>query len=266
MWPGGVAALRRLFDNARCAAIGAAAAPPMATGGGAVACRVTNLQHGFALSVLASDTPVFSTMNEALRTGGEELSHWCPFVALLRDALLTLPPMVTSLSHPAQAPGAGLASMVAVQAVETVEVYRRVPCPFDKHLFAVGRTLSWAGFVSATTRWATVLSGGGDKGNVHGGDHGGGGGVIFCIQSRSARDISPFSTWYANAEVVLLPRVEYRVKGWFQCDRIAFGQPNCRYTAYRVTQEVLDGGRAAAGRRFKKGATIVVELEELEEH
>ena len=48
----------------------------------------------------------------------------------------------------------------------------------------------------------------------------------------------------------------YRVKGWFQCDRIASGQPHYR----RKASTFVDGELLK-----KKGATVVVELEEIEQ-
>ena len=258
-------ALCRLFEGARRAAIGAVAA------GTVMGAPHATLQQCFALSLLSSGSFVFSGVNHSLKIGGEELMRWAPFIWLLQGALDTLP--MPNATRTPVAPHSGAAVELDVPMVTNAgvcEVYRCVPCTFDKQLYAVGNTVSWAGFASATTRWATVLPGHEDSKNsnitrkqrTRPGAGTKGSGLVFCIQSRTARSIASFSSCAANDEVLLLPGVQYRVKGWFQCDPVAFEQANCRYTSFSVTQAVLDGSRAVAGKSYKS-ATIVVELEEL---
>ena len=67
-----------------------------------------------------------------------------------------------------------------------------------------------------------------------------GGGTVFCVHTRTGRRLGPFVSQGALSgtnrdEVILLPGTTFRVKGIFQCDKIALGQPNIRYTAYQVT-------------------------------
>ena len=70
--------------------------------------------------------------NESLRTSAG-IRQWVPYLNLLNASLQTLP-------------------------IVQKEVYRGVSIPFDLDHFAIGKTLCWGGYVTATEDWQVLVT------------------------------------------------------------------------------------------------------------
>eukprot|EP00697_Spironema_sp_BW2_P005122 gnl/Spiro4/16908_TR9117_c0_g1_i1.p1 gnl/Spiro4/16908_TR9117_c0_g1~~gnl/Spiro4/16908_TR9117_c0_g1_i1.p1 ORF type:complete len:1272 (-),score=436.55 gnl/Spiro4/16908_TR9117_c0_g1_i1:98-3913(-) len=223
-YPKGREALARLIFQARLFTIAKIASGTLGP---------MSVQNAFALYVFASDSHIFLSVNNALRTGTDS-RVWTPFIQLVRQALDLLPPF-------------------------TGEMFRGVTAAFSKDLYAVGKTISWGAFSSGSENWKSMVHNmealaAPLASNVRVSNYG----VIFLVKTRTARRISDFSRTPQDAEVVVLPNTTFRVVNWFIADIIGLGQANIRATSFKSTD--ADLAKAA-----KQNECVVVELEEVGE-
>ena len=81
-------------------------------------------------------------------------------------------------------------------------------------------------------------------------------GVIYIIQSKSAKEIGKYSKYYVDAEYMIVPFTKFRVANFYKPDIHCIGQANIRHTTYKVGEEDVNKARNGKG-------AIVVELIEL---
>lgn len=120
------------------------------------------------------------------------------------------------------------------------ECYRKIKgifhCP-------IGTIMEWDAFSIATSKWGNLTL---DKEST-----------TFIIKGKSGRDISGYSRYPQNGEVVFLPGTKFRVTNYYVNNIIVFGQENIRETSFQATevniQKALEG---------KSG--LIAELEEIE--
>eukprot|EP01012_Entosiphon_sulcatum_P009087 TRINITY_DN15029_c0_g1_i1.p1 TRINITY_DN15029_c0_g1~~TRINITY_DN15029_c0_g1_i1.p1 ORF type:complete len:679 (+),score=107.46 TRINITY_DN15029_c0_g1_i1:63-2099(+) len=178
--------------------------------------------HIFAVHVYTFESDCYKLVNTALRSGDNaQVARWRPFVYYLRAALSRFPAIPQ--------PSAG--------------VYRGVMMPFDPAQYAIGATVVWPAFSSTSVKWKVAYS------FLYGGQ-----GVIFLIHCRSGRDISLYSFFPPEQEVLLMPRSAFRVVRWCRASIQTLLFAEQRQLAHNVVRTPHDAARLPQ---------ILVELEEL---
>lgn len=184
------------------------------------------LQEMAALHVISSDAISFNAMNAGLLSANKS---WLPFVTLAMRAVEILPPYVG-------------------------EVYRGVSTQFNPKFFEVGKEIVWPGFTACTTSWYELLDKEGEQ--KQGGERAFKYNVMFIIQSTTcAKSVSQFSSCSKSSPALLAPNSKFVVKSLHIADVIGLGQPDCRDTAYKMTDNYLTQAE-------KKQRPVFVVLEE----
>ena len=133
------------------------------------------------------------------------------------------------------------------------ELYRTVPGAFDPREYSIGSTVSWNSFSVTTRSWNNLTNWTNESPKS---DPKTKRGVIFIIQSKTARRIEKLSRFPIEAEAIILPGTQFVVKNLYVASIIAFGQANIRTSTYLAKENDLN--KAAAGE-----TSIIVELEEV---
>lgn len=133
------------------------------------------------------------------------------------------------------------------------ELYRTVPGAFDPREYSIGSTVSWNSFSVTTRSWNNLTNWTNESPKA---DPKTKRGVIFIIQSKTARRIEKLSRFPIEAEAIILPGTQFVVKNLYVASIIAFGQANIRTSTYLAKENDLN--KAAAGE-----TSIIVELEEV---
>jgi hypothetical protein len=175
--------------------------------------------HIIALYLYTGYPEVFRKANTVLQSQPSPTSLWPPFVQCLYQGLELLP---------------------AWQG----ETYRAVESTFSQDMYRVGEVVSWNAFSLCTQEWRKVTYQLDRKS-----------GIIFIIQSRSAREIHPYSRYAADRELVFLPETKFVVKDLYKPDILCLGQANIRATTFAVSgKDIANATRGTA--------CIIVELRE----
>ena len=182
-----------------------------------------------AIYLYTANPVIYKQVNE-LMTSWDDNSVWAPFVHALYQGCHRLVP------QPAPEPA------------QTKEVYRWVDVRFSSGDFPLGSELVWPGFTVCSSGFqsaANCLS----RST----------GICFIIQDRTAnsgggRDISRFSKYPQNQEVVFLPGSKFRVVRYLVANPICLAQANIRDTTFKMTD--IELAKAESGR-----VPVVIELE-----
>lgn len=133
------------------------------------------------------------------------------------------------------------------------ELYRTVPGAFNPKEYTIGSKISWDAFSVTTRDWNNLTTWMNESPKS---DPKTKRGVIFIIQSKTAKRIEKFSRFPIEGEAIVLPGTQFVVKNLFIASIIAFGQANIRNSTYLAKENDL--AKATAG-----DTSIVVELEEV---
>jgi hypothetical protein len=119
----------------------------------------------------------------------------------------------------------------AVEAVPPFPDYTEIFVGSDRVqrlLFQVGTEVSWTVYLSGSTMWPVATDNLEDFTKK---------GTVFIIKTKTARLVSPYSSFSYDGEVVILPHTRFRVTSWLKGDVIALGQANIRQNSYGMTEE-----------------------------
>jgi hypothetical protein len=127
---------------------------------------------------------------------------------------------------------------------KTTEVYRWVDVRFTSSDFLIGSEIEWPGFTVCSAGLqsaANCLSRSS--------------GICFIIQDSTSTgsDISKFSKYPQNQELVFLPGTRFRVVRYLVANPICLAQANIRDTTFKMTD--IELAKAEAGR-----VSVVIEL------
>ena len=175
--------------------------------------------HIIALYLYTGYPEVFRKANAVLHSQPSPTSLWPPFVQCLYQGLELLPTWQG-------------------------EAYRAVESAFSAEMYRVGEVVTWDAFSLCTQEWRKV---------THQLDRRSG--IVFIIQSRSAREVHPYSRYAADREIVFLPETKFVVENYYNPDILCLGQANIRGSTFAVSEK--DIANATRGT-----ACIVVELRE----
>jgi ankyrin repeat protein len=180
--------------------------------------KVLDPAHLLALYLYTSSMAVFNQVNLAM-SEWEKHKIWQPYVMCMYQGLKLLDPFVG-------------------------EAYRVVDIPFDPFEYKVGTLISWNTFSIASKSWIIASEQINKKK-----------GVIFIIKSKTGRDVSKYSKFTVDQEVMFLPNCVFEVTNLYKPDIVALGQENIRATTFGASEKDLE--RAGLGQ-----AAIIVDISE----
>ncbi len=188
-----------------------------------------------AIYLYTANDFIFQKINEALTKLDEPNNIWAPCVHALYQGLYLAP-------------------------YYQGEVYRPIPTRFSPTEYPIGGVLTWNSFSLASADWKTsseLINTNHDITTTasHADDNGRG--IIFVIESnRLGRDISRYSKYPQNQEVMFPPGSKFIIHRYIIANQIALAQANIRDTTFKMTDIELD--KAITGR-----TPIIIELKEL---
>jgi ankyrin repeat protein len=125
-------------------------------------------------------------------------------------------------------------------------VFRGTDKKFDRSKFEIGKEFTWPTFSSCSLDWSVA----GNFTNKKG--------TIFLIKSKNGRNISMYSKYQQDNQVIFLPNTKFKVTNWYLGDVISLGQENIRNTAYKLKIEDLE-------KLKNNNDALIIELEEIDE-
>lgn len=129
------------------------------------------------------------------------------------------------------------------------EVYIGVPSLADRNLFQVGTILKSQNMISATSSWCVSVEHVPDFTSRRQG-------VVFIIHNKSGRNISRYSRFAYDMEVLYDTGASFRVVNWFRGDVICLGQANIREHTFRIKEEDMP-------RYTSTNTALIIEMVEL---
>lgn len=186
-----------------------------------VAAGETLLQpvHILALYLYTSNWKIFEQVNLSI-TDWKDNGIWNPFIYCLYQGINLIPPYIG-------------------------EVYRPVDYRFSIQNYTIGTKIVWSAFSIASLEWRNCN----DLINKKRG-------IVFIIQSLTGRNISRYSKYPVDSEVIFLPGTEFIVVDHYIASIITLGQANIRKSTYAAKEKDLL--RAENGE-----SCIIVELREI---
>jgi ankyrin repeat protein/uncharacterized protein YegL len=121
----------------------------------------------------------------------------------------------------------------------TEECYRKMNGYF---YVPIGTTFTWSTFGTATSEWGNVTL---SKTQT-----------VFIIKSKTGRDISPYSMFPQNKEIMFLPNTTFKVVNYYQNNIIVLGQKNVRQSGYSAREKDIENA-------IDHKNSLIVELEEV---
>lgn len=120
----------------------------------------------------------------------------------------------------------------------------------DRVNFAIGNTISWPTFVSATTLWRVAIDHVTDYSSKKKQ------GTVFIVKSKTGTFVGTYSQFSYDAEVIFKPNTKFKVTRWYRGgDFIVLGQENIREHTYGIKPEDID-------QYLISDKSLVIEIEE----
>jgi ankyrin repeat protein/Mg-chelatase subunit ChlD len=176
--------------------------------------------HLMALYLYTCNKTIFENVNIALNKWKSD-NVWNVFISCLYQSISLLP-------------------------AYTGEVYRAVNVGFNIEDYAVGNKINWNTFAIGSYEWKNSTELINQKK-----------GIIFLIKSLTARNISKYTKYPVDSEVIFLPGTQFVITNHYIASVIALGQANIRNSTYKAKEKDLV--KAANGE-----TCIIVEMEECE--
>lgn len=184
--------------------------------------------HMLALYMYTSNYTIFKNVNQILKewsvgqnTSNIQSNIWHPFINCLYQAINLLPPQIG-------------------------EVYRAVNTKFDVEKYAIGKEIQWNGFSLCSTEWKDASDLINNKT-----------GIVFIIKSKTGRNISKYSKYPVDGEVIFLPASKFTITAHYVADKICLAQANIRNSTFKIKES--DYTKALEGK-----SSIIIELTETE--
>jgi hypothetical protein len=176
--------------------------------------------HLMALYLYTSNEFIYKQVNLSL-TNWQKNTIWNSFTECLYQALHLLPYHVG-------------------------EIYRGVDAKFNLDEYGIGNIITWNTFSLCSYEWTTAS----DLINKKTG-------IVFVINSKTGRNISKYSKFPVDCEVLFIPGTRFQVKAHYRAPNITvLSQANIRNTTYKIKEGDID--KAINGE-----TCIVVELDEI---
>ena len=148
-----------------------------------------SLESVIALHIYTAETPIYRTVNEALRQGKTAvLEQWQSFISKVSHALQSVCPMYKGIA------------------------YRGIDVPIEDHLYRPGYVITWRAFTSATTSVKVARDFLSEVDSLGaGGSSVATSGTLFIIEAQRAQQVKDISTNPNEEEVLFSLNSQFRV-------------------------------------------------------
>ena len=130
------------------------------------------------------------------------------------------------------------------------ECFRAVDCTFDPNVFGLSNTIEWNSFSVSNTDWKNSSELIKLKK-----------GMVFIIKSKSGKNISQFSKYPQENEIVFLPGTKFTVSNYYVPDIICLAQENIRNTTFKYNS--MEKVRGFYDKAIEGKSSIIIELVEI---
>lgn len=125
------------------------------------------------------------------------------------------------------------------------EVYRSINTMYDSNKYDIGNVITWNTFSIASYVWNSANSQIEKKC-----------GMIFIIKNKTGRLLAPYSKYEADAEIVFLPGMTFKITNHYKSSIFCLGQANIRNSTFKIDLSYY--AKVNLGQE-----SIIVELEEI---
>lgn len=134
------------------------------------------------------------------------------------------------------------------------EVYIGLPSIPDRIRYTVGSELYLPSFISASSSWCVAV----DACNINTDMNftTKRQGVVLLLHSRTGRQISGYTQFAYDMEVIFAPGSRWKVTNWYRGDVICLGQANIRQHTFRIKEEELN-------RYQTTNAALIIECDQI---
>jgi len=130
------------------------------------------------------------------------------------------------------------------------ECFRAVDTLFDSQIYALGNKVEWCGFSVSNIDWKNSSELIRQKR-----------GIIFIIKSKTGKNISSYSKFPQEKEIVFLPGTKFEVSNYYVPDIICLAQENIRNTTFKYNS--VDKMRGFYDKALEGKSSIIIELTEI---
>jgi len=130
------------------------------------------------------------------------------------------------------------------------ECFRAVDTIFDSKIYALGNKVEWNGFSVSNIDWKNSSELIKQKK-----------GIVFIIKSKTGKNISFYSKYPQEKEIVFLPGTKFEVSNYYVPDIICLAQENIRNTTFKYNS--VDKVRGFYDKALEGKSSIIVELTEI---
>ncbi len=176
--------------------------------------------HIIALYLYSSNYDIFKNVNIAFNNWSTS-SIWTNFVNCMYQGVSKLPPYIG-------------------------EVYRGVECDFNPNVLTIGSVIEWNTFSICSKEWKNASELINKKK-----------GIIFIVKSKYGKDISKYSKYPVDGEVIFKPHSVFKITNHYVASLICLGQENIRESSFKASETDLEKAK-------NKKCCICVEIEELD--
>jgi len=132
----------------------------------------------------------------------------------------------------------------------TGECFRAVDCIFDESVYAIGNQVEWGGFSISNIDWKNSSELIRQKR-----------GIVFIIKSKTGKNISSYSKYPQEKEIVFLPGTKFTVSNYYVPDIICLAQENIRNTTFKYNS--IEKVRGFYDKALEGKSSIIIELKEI---
>jgi ankyrin repeat protein len=130
------------------------------------------------------------------------------------------------------------------------DCFRAVDTLFDSQTYALGNKVEWGGFSVSNIDWKNSSELIRQKK-----------GIVFIIKSKTGKNISSYSKFPQEKEIVFLPGTKFEVSNYYVPDIICLAQENIRNTTFKYNS--VDKVRGFYDKAIEGKSSIIIELREI---
>ena len=130
------------------------------------------------------------------------------------------------------------------------ECFRAIDLPFDSVKFAINNIVQWNTFAVGNIDWKNSSELIGLKR-----------GMIFIVKSKTGKNISPYSKYPQENEIVFVPGTKFVISNYYVPDIICLAQENIRNTTFKYNS--IDKVKGFYDKALEGKSSIIIELTEI---
>ena len=186
--------------------------------------NLLNPNYILAIYLYTSNLELFKNVNQNL-SNITISSPWFGFICCLYQGLKSLPNYIG-------------------------ECFRAVDVVFNENIYKLGNLVEWGGFSISNIDWKNSSELIKQKK-----------GIVFIIKSKTGKNISSYSKFPQEKEIVFLPGTKFTISNYYVPDIICLAQENIRNTTFKYNS--VDKVREFYNKALKGQSSIIIELVEI---